>query len=167
MKMEGECFMSETMEIIERFERSLLQQLLSHCKPEQVDFFNRLYGSVDEIPLEKIPRAFEQCEATIKNNGDEVKFSIETGEMAEATVSHYEDRTKHLCDVCDHEYPACNPPVIEFGEGRGNDNVITCSRHIGLFTSEIQRINLHQYLDKVLNEGNTDVEIRKRKFITE
>ncbi|MFA5174745.1 MAG: hypothetical protein WC438_06185 [Candidatus Pacearchaeota archaeon] len=46
----------------------ILIDLLSQCKKEQVDFFNRMYKSVEEIPDEKIDRAIDQCKRTIDKN---------------------------------------------------------------------------------------------------
>ena len=60
--------MSETLKKVEEFERNELKSLLDQCKPEQIAFFNRLYGSIETIPSEKIPRAIEQCEQTIAKN---------------------------------------------------------------------------------------------------
>lgn len=61
--------MSDTLKKIADFGREELRKLLAQCKPEQIAFFNRLYVSVDDIPQEKIPRAIQQCEATIAKNG--------------------------------------------------------------------------------------------------
>lgn len=32
----------------------------------------------------------------------------------------------HLCDSCIYAYPDCDADTIEFGNGKGNDNVIEC-----------------------------------------
>ncbi len=54
---------------VEQFERSILKDLLLQCTQEQQQFFIKLYpGGVANIPREKIERAVEQCEATIKKN---------------------------------------------------------------------------------------------------
>lgn len=37
------------------------------------------------------------------------------------------NRTMHLCNTCIHNYPECKSDNIEFGDGYGNDNVISCS----------------------------------------
>lgn len=36
----------------------------------------------------------------------------------------------HMCNYCSNEYPTCNPELIEFGDGIGNDNVIVCSSYM-------------------------------------
>ena len=61
--------MSETLDAIDQFKRDSLKSLLSQCTEEQQAFFLRLYpDGVDRMPVDKIPRAIEQCEATIKKN---------------------------------------------------------------------------------------------------
>ncbi len=48
-----------------------LHGLLDQCTKEQQAFFDRMYGSRDTIPEEKIDWAIQQCERTIaKNKGD-------------------------------------------------------------------------------------------------
>lgn len=32
----------------------------------------------------------------------------------------------HLCDSCVYEFATCEAKNIEFGNGKGNDNVIDC-----------------------------------------
>ena len=32
----------------------------------------------------------------------------------------------HLCDSCVYQYPQCNADNVEFGCGKGNDNIIEC-----------------------------------------
>ena len=34
---------------------------------------------------------------------------------------------KHLCDGCNKSFATCDPLVLKFGTGKGNDNVIECS----------------------------------------
>ena len=48
--------------------RQALKDLLSECKPEQIEFFNRLYGSVETIDAHKIIRATRQIEQTLLKN---------------------------------------------------------------------------------------------------
>lgn len=49
--------------------RDLLKDLLNQCTEKQQAFFLRMYpDGVDGMPKEKIPRAIEQVEATIKKN---------------------------------------------------------------------------------------------------
>ena len=48
-----------------------LHGFLDQCTKEQQAFFDRMYGSRDTIPEEKIDWAIQQCERTIaKNKGD-------------------------------------------------------------------------------------------------
>lgn len=37
------------------------------------------------------------------------------------------DTKIHLCDSCLNSFPECSPKIIEFGEGKGNDNIVKCS----------------------------------------
>ncbi len=36
-------------------------------------------------------------------------------------------RLVNLCDTCSREYPACDSPNVEYGDGTGNDNIIVCA----------------------------------------
>ena len=36
----------------------------------------------------------------------------------------------NMCDTCINEFATCNPELIEFGDGKGMDNVIVCSSFI-------------------------------------
>ena len=36
------------------------------------------------------------------------------------------NRTMNLCNTCNQAYPECNGHEVEFGEGKGNDNIISC-----------------------------------------
>lgn len=60
--------MLNTQQKIDDFERESLRVILNMCTESQINFFNRLYGSIDTIPKEKIPWAIKQVERTIKNN---------------------------------------------------------------------------------------------------
>ena len=61
--------MSETLDKIELYGRDQLKDLLVQCTEPQQKFFLRMYPlGADEMPQEKIARAIEQCEATIKKN---------------------------------------------------------------------------------------------------
>lgn len=53
---------------IEEFTREELRKLLLQLKPEQIALFNRLYGSIDTIAVDRMARAIQQCEATITKN---------------------------------------------------------------------------------------------------
>lgn len=50
------------------FKRDIIKDFLAQCTKEQVNLFNRLYGSVDTIPENKMDWAIEQCERTVENN---------------------------------------------------------------------------------------------------
>lgn len=50
------------------YKRELLREVLNQCTPEQIDLFNRMYKSIDEIPDEKMDWAYQQCLNTIKKN---------------------------------------------------------------------------------------------------
>jgi len=39
--------------------------------------------------------------------------------------------TENLCDYCDYNIPECGAENIEFGNGFGNDNVVTCDSFSG------------------------------------
>lgn len=45
-----------------------LKTLLDQCTEKQIELFNRMYGSINDIPADKIPHAIFQCEETIKKN---------------------------------------------------------------------------------------------------
>ena len=48
--------------------REQLREKLNKCTQKQIDFFNRMYGSVDKIPFEKMIRAEEQIDRTLEKN---------------------------------------------------------------------------------------------------
>lgn len=50
------------------YKRNMLRELLDQCTEKQIDFFNRMYGSVDLIPEDKMKRAYEQCKDTLIKN---------------------------------------------------------------------------------------------------
>lgn len=56
------------MTTLEDLGRDKLKELLAQCTKEQVHLFNRMYKSVDVIPLGKIDLAIQQCERTIVRN---------------------------------------------------------------------------------------------------
>jgi len=39
------------------------------------------------------------------------------------------NRKMNLCNTCSHEFPSCSGKDIEFGEGIGNDNIISCDAY--------------------------------------
>ena len=62
--------MSKTLNEIKDFKKEKLIELLNQCTKKQQTFFDRMYGSRDTIPEEKIDWAIQQCEKTIENNKD-------------------------------------------------------------------------------------------------
>lgn len=60
--------MSESLENIKNFRKDTLKKLLDQCTEPQQQIFNRMYGSLAEIPDEKIDWAIQQCERTIIKN---------------------------------------------------------------------------------------------------
>lgn len=40
------------------------------------------------------------------------------------------DSEVNMCDYCQNEFPTCDPELVEFGDGIGNDNVTVCSDYI-------------------------------------
>lgn len=42
------------------------------------------------------------------------------------------DSKLNMCGYCLHDIPTCpKATVIEFGNGKGNDNVVACSEYVG------------------------------------
>ena len=39
------------------------------------------------------------------------------------------NKTMHLCNSCKYIFPACKSKEIEFGIGKGNNNVIKCNAY--------------------------------------
>ena len=66
--------MSETLKKIEEFTREQLREVLSQCTEKQQAFFYRMYPSIDEISMKKIPWAIRQCENTIAKNSRKSKI---------------------------------------------------------------------------------------------
>jgi hypothetical protein len=60
--------MSDGLDRIDKFKRNLLKELLSKCTEPQINLFNRMYKSIEEIPDENIPWAIQQIERTIIKN---------------------------------------------------------------------------------------------------
>lgn len=46
-------------------------------------------------------------------------------------VTKTEDKKENLCDSCQFYYPDCaaDEGIIEFGVGKGNDNIIACDAY--------------------------------------
>ena len=60
--------MSNALNQIDEFKRTLLRELLQQCTIEQQEMFGRMYKSVEDISEDKIPWALQQCERTIEKN---------------------------------------------------------------------------------------------------
>ena len=54
------------MSTFEEMGREKLRELLSKVPSESKFLFDRMYGSVDTIPIDKIDWAIQQCERTIE-----------------------------------------------------------------------------------------------------
>lgn len=35
-------------------------------------------------------------------------------------------KKSHICNTCKNVYPECNADKVEFGNGKGNDNIVNC-----------------------------------------
>lgn len=60
--------MSESLKMIDNFRHQVLRDLLSQCTEEQINVFNKMYGSINSIAKEKIDWAIQQCERSISGN---------------------------------------------------------------------------------------------------
>lgn len=60
---------SEALKEVEEFRRNKLRELLAQCEPGQQEVFGRMYPEgVDEMPVDKLDWATQQCENTIRKN---------------------------------------------------------------------------------------------------
>ncbi len=50
------------------FKRELVREVLNQCTEKQIQFFNRMYVSVDIIPESKMRHAYFQCVKTLEKN---------------------------------------------------------------------------------------------------
>ena len=50
------------------YKKSVIRELLAECTDKQVDLFNKMYASVDEIAPDKLDWAVYQCERTVQAN---------------------------------------------------------------------------------------------------
>lgn len=48
--------------------RKTLKEKLSKCNKDEIEFFNRMYVSVDEIPFEKMVWAEKQIDRTLEKH---------------------------------------------------------------------------------------------------
>ena len=53
------------MTTLEELGRNKLKELLNQLPSDWVNKFNRMYGSVDDVPLEKMDWAIQQCERSL------------------------------------------------------------------------------------------------------
>lgn len=58
---------------VQEFLRNKIRNYLSQLTEEQVKFFNRIYKSVEDVPVDRLELAADQCERTIKNNSERAK----------------------------------------------------------------------------------------------
>jgi hypothetical protein len=59
---------SKALARVTEFKRQMMRDFLAQCTEAQVDLFNRMYGSVDKIPEDKMDWAIQQCERTVAKN---------------------------------------------------------------------------------------------------
>lgn len=59
---------SVSLKKIKRYRKNILVRLYNKLKPENIDKFNRMYGSIDVITDDKIDWAIVQCENQINRN---------------------------------------------------------------------------------------------------
>ena len=59
---------SKALARVIEFKRQMMRDFLAQCTGAQVDLFNRMYGSVDKIPENKMDWAIQQCERTVEKN---------------------------------------------------------------------------------------------------
>ena len=66
-----------------RFEakRHVLSHLLEQCTERQQRFFDVLWGSVNEIPIESLDRAIDQCERAVLKNNESHRLPIGVVDM--------------------------------------------------------------------------------------
>jgi len=74
-----------SLDRLEELGRNELRELLGQCSEGQMQMFNRLYKSVDVIPLDKMNCALDQVERTIFLNNkkaveEAVEYSYEHGD---------------------------------------------------------------------------------------
>ena len=58
----------QTEKRLKEEQREALKGLLLQCTEKQINMFNRMYKSVEEIPEENISWVMKQCERTINKN---------------------------------------------------------------------------------------------------
>jgi len=65
------------------------------------------------------------------DKADKLLAEKQTAELAEQFLAGVDTKI-NLCDTCTerNDYPICCPPDVTFGNGKGNDNIIQCSKYI-------------------------------------
>ncbi|KKN03788.1 hypothetical protein LCGC14_1104250 [marine sediment metagenome] len=58
-------YKEEFNRLIDDYARSILRKKLSMANSQQIELFNRLYKSIDEIPLDKMAWAYSQVMRTV------------------------------------------------------------------------------------------------------
>ena len=58
------------IESLESIKRNAVRKLLNQCTTDQINKFNRMYGSIDSISDEDLDRAYNQCRRTLRKNKD-------------------------------------------------------------------------------------------------
>jgi len=53
---------------VKEVKRGMVRELLEQCTPDQIKFFNRMYGSIEKISEANMRHAYRQCKATIAKN---------------------------------------------------------------------------------------------------
>lgn len=94
-----------------------LEGLLSACKPVAMI---ALQCGTPSSPQENANRAWA-------NLGDSMGFEPMTVEpIAGKSKNHFMAVQINMCDSCKFDVPTCKSGKVEFGQGKGNDNVINC-----------------------------------------
>jgi len=57
-------------DMIQGFARDQIKLLLDQCTPEQQAFFNRIWGSVEKVPEDKLKTAWQQIDRTLAKNNE-------------------------------------------------------------------------------------------------
>lgn len=62
-------FLDKMAKKTEEFQRAELAKVLAECKPEQRDFFNKIWEGRTPIPADKLADAHDLCIRTLVKNG--------------------------------------------------------------------------------------------------
>jgi hypothetical protein len=55
----------ELQKMANDFKRECIRELLDQCTEKQIEFFNKMYKSIEQITEDKMYRAYDQCLRTI------------------------------------------------------------------------------------------------------